>query len=34
MGRFASPDPSGIDLANPLDPQQLNLYVYARNNPG
>jgi RHS repeat-associated protein len=33
LGRFMSPDPSGMDLANPLDPQQLNLYAYARNNP-
>jgi len=33
MGRFLSPDPSAIDLADPLDPQQLNLYSYTRNNP-
>ena len=28
-----SPDPSGIDLADWRDPQQLNLYSYVRNNP-
>jgi RHS repeat-associated protein len=33
LGRFLSPDPSGIFLGNPLDPQQLNLYAYTRNNP-
>ena len=33
FGRFMSPDPSGMDLANTLDPQQLNLYSYVRNNP-
>ena len=32
-GRFMSPDPSGIDLADWSDPQQLNLYAYVRNNP-
>ncbi|MGC2330289.1 MAG: RHS repeat-associated core domain-containing protein [Candidatus Acidiferrales bacterium] len=33
IGRFMSPDPSGIDLADLRDPQQLNLYSYVRNNP-
>ena len=33
MGRFMSADPSGIFLGNKADPQQLNLYAYARNNP-
>ena len=33
MGRFMTPDPSGIDLADWRDPQQLNLYSYVRNNP-
>ena len=33
LGRFISPDPSGIFLANLDDPQQLNLYSYVRNNP-
>jgi RHS repeat-associated protein len=33
LGRFMSPDPSGLALADPTDPQQLNLYSYVRNNP-
>ena len=33
MGRFSSPDPSGLYYANPANPQSLNLYSYARNNP-
>jgi RHS repeat-associated protein len=33
IGRFMSPDPSGLDLADWRDPQQLNLYSYVRNNP-
>jgi len=33
QGRFTSPDPSGIFLGDLSDPQQLNLYSYARNNP-
>jgi RHS repeat-associated protein len=33
MGRFLSPDPSGLDFANPRNPQSLNLYSYVRNNP-
>jgi RHS repeat-associated protein len=32
-GRFMSPDPSGLLYANPLNPQSLNLYSYAQNNP-
>jgi RHS repeat-associated protein len=32
-GRFLSPDPSGLYFANPYNPQSLNLYSYARNNP-
>jgi RHS repeat-associated protein len=33
MGRFSSPDPSGLLAQNPADPQSWNLYAYARNNP-
>lgn len=33
MGRFLSPDPSVVDFADPTNPQSLNLYSYARNNP-
>ena len=33
MGRFMSPDPSGLLAANPADPQSWNMYAYARNNP-
>ncbi|MEZ2346470.1 RHS repeat-associated core domain-containing protein [Terriglobus sp. RCC_193] len=33
MGRFMSPDPSGLTFANLPDPQSFNLYAYARNNP-
>lgn len=33
MGRFMSPDPSGLLAQHPEDPQSWNLYVYARNNP-
>jgi RHS repeat-associated protein len=33
MGRFSSPDPSGLFFADPTLPQSLNLYSYARNNP-
>jgi RHS repeat-associated protein len=33
MGRFISPDPSGLYYANPYNPQSLNLYSYALNNP-
>jgi RHS repeat-associated protein len=31
--RFMSPDPTGIAMANPSDPQELNLYGSIRNNP-
>jgi len=33
MGRFLSPDPSGLAFANVANPQSLNLYAYVRNNP-
>ncbi len=33
MGRFSSPDPSGLYYADPTNPQSLNLYSYALNNP-
>ena len=33
LGRFTSPDPLYIEMHRLLDPQQLNLYAYARNNP-
>ena len=33
MGRFMSPDPSGLYYADPTNPQSLNLYAYVRNNP-
>jgi len=33
MGRFMSPDPSGLLTQHPEDPQSWNLYAYARNNP-
>jgi RHS repeat-associated protein len=33
MGRFLSPDPSVLDRADPTNPQTLNLYAYALNNP-
>ena len=33
MGRFLSPDPSGLYYANPTNPQSLNLYTYGLNNP-
>ena len=33
MGRFISPDPSGLLAQSPADPQSWNLYAYARNNP-
>ena len=32
-GRFISPDPSGIAYASAANPQSLNLYSYALNNP-
>lgn len=33
LGRFMSPDPTGIFLGNLNDPQSFNLYSYVRNNP-
>src|ERR1700721_2664943 len=33
MGRWTSPDPSGLELADPSNPQSLNLYAYVMNNP-
>ncbi|MGH9739303.1 MAG: RHS repeat-associated core domain-containing protein [Candidatus Acidiferrales bacterium] len=33
LGRYMSPDPSGLYFADPTDPQTLNLYSYVRNNP-
>ncbi len=33
LGRFISPDPSGLQYADPSNPQSLNLYSYAQNNP-
>jgi RHS repeat-associated protein len=33
MGRFMSPDPSGLGYADPTNPQSLNLYSYGLNNP-
>jgi RHS repeat-associated protein len=33
MGRFLSPDPSGLYYANPGNPQSFNLYAYVLNNP-
>jgi RHS repeat-associated protein len=33
MGRFMTPDPLYIEAHRLADPQRLNLYAYARNNP-
>lgn len=33
MGRFMSPDPLYLEMHRLGDPQQLNLYMYGRNNP-
>ena len=33
MGRFLSPDPAGVGYADPSNPQSLNLYAYAYDNP-
>jgi RHS repeat-associated protein len=33
VGRFMSPDPSGLESANSTNPQSLNLYSYVLNNP-
>jgi RHS repeat-associated protein len=32
LGRFTSPDPIGIMKQKLVDPQQWNMYVYARNS--
>lgn len=34
MGRFMSPDPSGLYFADPSNPQSLNLYSYVRIGSG
>jgi RHS repeat-associated protein len=33
MGRFLSPDPSGLAYAHLFNPQSFNLYGYVQNNP-
>jgi RHS repeat-associated protein len=33
MGRFMSPDPTQLYYADPTNPQSMNLYSYALNNP-
>jgi RHS repeat-associated protein len=33
MGRFMTPDPSGLYYADPNNPQSFNLYAYAQNSP-
>jgi len=33
MGRWLTPDPSGVKAARLDDPQTWNMYAYARNNP-
>ncbi len=33
MGRWMSPDPSGLEFADPTNPQSFNLYSYSQNNP-
>lgn len=33
MGRWTSPDPSGLFFADAGNPQSLNLYAYVQNNP-
>jgi RHS repeat-associated protein len=33
MGRFMTPDPSGLDYADQTNPQSFNLYGYVQNNP-
>ncbi len=33
MGRFMSPDPGGLLVANPANPQSWNMYSYGLNNP-
>ncbi len=33
QGRFQSPDPAGMFVADPANPQSWNLYAYVMNNP-
>jgi RHS repeat-associated protein len=33
QGRWPSPDPGGLSVANPADPQSWNRYTYVTNNP-
>ena len=33
QGRWPSPDPGGMSVANPMDPQSWNRYGYVRNSP-
>ncbi len=33
VGRFMSPDPSGLSYADPANPQSFNLYAYAPSKP-
>lgn len=33
LGRWTSPDPSGLSFADALNPQSLNLYLYVQDNP-
>ena len=33
MGRFSSPDPSGLTYADPTNPQSQNQYAYVASNP-
>ena len=33
QGRFQSPDPAGMFVADPTNPQSWNLYAYVMNNP-
>lgn len=33
MGRWLSPDPSGLTFSDPTNPQSLNFYGYVMNNP-
>jgi RHS repeat-associated protein len=33
VGRWMSPDPSGLFYASPSNPQSFNLYTYVQNNP-
>jgi RHS repeat-associated protein len=33
IGRWTTPDPSGLFFADPTNPQSLNLYGYVNNNP-